>query len=59
MIQPAGLGGEAGARPTPQRLDERGLDRLLGDVDVAEDADPDGDRAAVRNTRSIDDGSGT
>ena len=33
--------------PAPHRLGERVLDRLLGDVDVAEDADQDGHRAAV------------
>ena len=37
----------AARRPAPQRLGERVLHRFLGEVDVAEDADQHGDRAAV------------
>ena len=47
MIQPAGLGGRPAAGQRSTAIGERVLDRLLGDVDVAEDADEDGDRAAV------------
>jgi hypothetical protein len=36
-----------GRRPAPHGLGEGVLDRLLGQVDVADDADQDGDRAAV------------
>ena len=43
MIQPAGLGGTPGRRPPLERDDERVLDRLFGDVDVAEEADQGGD----------------
>ena len=39
--------GEPARRPALDRGDEGVLDRLLGEVDVAEDADQDGDRAAV------------
>ena len=38
---------QAGRRPALHGRGERVLDRLLGDVDVAEDADQDGHRAAV------------
>ncbi len=47
MIHPAGLGGQAGRRPAARGLGESVLDRVLGDVDVAEDASQDGHRAAV------------
>ena len=47
MIQPAGLGGRPVSRPPAHRLGERVLDRVLGDVDVAEGADQDGHRAPV------------
>ena len=47
MIHPAGLGGSPAAGHRLDRLGERVLDRLLGDVDVAEDAGQDGHRAAV------------
>jgi hypothetical protein len=40
-------GREPGPRPALHGDGERVLDRLLGDVDVAEDADEDGHRAAV------------
>jgi hypothetical protein len=38
---------QSGGRPPPDRRGERVLDRLLGDVDVTEDADQDGHRATV------------
>jgi len=38
---------KSGRRPPPQGRGERVLDRLLGEVDVTEDADQDGHRAAV------------
>ena len=47
MIQPAGLGGSPSDGQRCDRRGERVLDRLLGDVDVAEDADQDRHRAAV------------
>ena len=47
MIQPAGVGGSPSCGQRSEADRERVLDRLLGDVDVAEDADQDGDRAAV------------
>jgi hypothetical protein len=42
-----GAGRRPVGRPAPDRLGERVLDRLLGGVDVAGDADQDGHRAAV------------
>jgi len=44
---PAGLGGHAGVRPARQGGGEGVLDRLLGEVDVAEVTDQDGHRAPV------------
>ena len=45
---PAGRArGQAGGRPSLHRHGERVLDRLLGDVDVAEVAGQHGDRTAV------------
>ena len=46
VIQPPGLGGTPSARPLAQGDGERLLDRILGDVDVAEGADQGGDRSA-------------
>ena len=46
VIQPPGLGGRPSRRPPAQRDGERVLDRILGDVDVAEDADQGGHRSA-------------
>jgi hypothetical protein len=42
-----GARGYAVGRPALARLRERVLDRVLGDVDVAEDADQNRDRTAV------------
>ena len=50
MIQPAGLGGMPVGRPSLHGDGERVLDRLFGNVDVAEDADKDRHRAAVFRT---------
>ena len=47
MIQPAGLGRQARRRPALHRRGEGVLDRVLGDVDVPEDADQDGHGASV------------
>src|SRR5919109_990556 len=44
---PGGAGRQPCRRPPLHRRGEGVLDRLLGDVDVAEDADQDRDRAAV------------
>ena len=52
MIQPAGLG-HPGGRPPLDGRGERLLDRLLGDVDVAEGPDQHRDGAAVLLTEDI------
>ena len=46
VIQPPGLGGRPSRRPPAQGDGERLLHRVLGDVDVAEDADQGGHRSA-------------
>ena len=46
MIQPAGLGGRPVVGPALQRDHEGVLDRFLGEVDVAEEADQGGHRSS-------------
>ena len=45
-IQPPGFGGTPAVRPPLEGDDEGLLDRLLGEVDVAEEADQGGDGPA-------------
>ena len=60
VIQAPGLSGMPRCRPRLERGDERLLDRLLGEIEVAEDADEGRDRSpGLLAEQAIDDRAGS